>query len=381
MVQTVRVAIGLAVAFVTGGVVALGASSVHGYLAQGGPVLAASPNVGVQYVNQSPPNQVMTTDLIANIAAKAEPAVVTVTAHIPGSTSNSNSFFPVSVPPATSTGSGFLISSDGYIVTNDHVIEAASNINVTVNGYARPFTAKLVGASFALDLAVLKIQAPKALPTLPLGNSSNTRVGQWDIAIGNPYGLSNTLTVGVISAEGRPLTIGNRNYQDLLQTDAPINPGNSGGPLLNLAGQVIGINTAVQANGQGLGFAIPINTARSVLGDLLTKGYVPHPWMGVSVTSDSASVASQAGLSVDQGAIVAQVMSQSPAAKAGMKAGDVITAINGTVITSAQSVVNTIGSEHVGAQITVTVVRGKQTLTLHVTLAQEPNNLPPGAGG
>lgn len=381
MVQTVRVAIGLAVAFVTGGVVALGASSVHGYLAQGGPVLAASPNVGVQYVNQSPPNQVMTTNLIANIAAKAEPAVVEVTAHIPGSNSDSNSWFPVTVPPATSTGSGFLISSDGYIVTNDHVIESASSIQVTVNGYSKPFTARLVGASFALDLAVLKIQAPRPLPTLALGNSSNTRVGQWDIAIGNPYGLSNTLTVGVISAEGRPLTIGNRNYQDLLQTDAPINPGNSGGPLLNLSGQVIGINTAVQASGQGIGFAIPINTARSVLGDLLTKGYVPHPWMGVSVTSDSAAAASQYGLSVDQGAIVAQVMSGSPAAHAGLKAGDVITAINGTVVTSAQALVNTVAQQRVGGALTLTVVRGKSTLTLHVTLAQEPNNLPSGSSG
>lgn len=378
---TVRVAVGLAAAFATGGVVALGASSAHGYLAQGKPTLAASPASGVQYVNGSPPNQVMTTNLIPDIAATAEPAVVSVTAHIPGSTSSANTFFPVTVPPATSVGSGFLISSNGYIVTNDHVIEGASSIQVAVNGYARAFQAKLVGASFALDLAVLRIQAPRPLPTLPLGNSNNARVGQWDIAIGNPYGLSNTLTVGVISAEGRPLTIGNRNYQDLLQTDAPINPGNSGGPLLNLGGQVIGINTAVQANGQGLGFAIPINTARAVLGDLLTKGYVPHPWLGVSVSSDSTAAAAQYGLSVDQGAIVVQVIGHGPASKAGLKAGDVITTVNGTVITSAQALVNQVETRAAGAVVTLTVVRGHKTLTLHVTLAQEPNNLPSGTAG
>jgi serine protease Do len=378
-VRTVRAAAALAVAFATGAVVALGASSVHDYLAQGGPALAASP-IGVRYVNQSPPNEVMTTNLIADVAAKAEPAVVTVTAHIPGST-QSDGFFPFAVPPQTSNGSGFIISSDGYIVTNDHVIEGASSIQVSVNGYPHPFAARLVGASFALDLAVLKIQAPRPLPTLPLGNSDATRVGQWDIAIGNPYGLSNTLTVGVISAEGRPLTIGNRNYQDLLQTDAPINPGNSGGPLLNLAGQVIGINTAVQANGQGLGFAIPINTARKVLGDLLTKGYVPHPWLGVGVVSDNPANAAQYGLSVDQGAIVAQVMSGSPAARAGLQVGDVITAVNGRAVASAQALVDAISSRQVGETVTLTLARGSQTLTVRVRLAQEPNNLPSGTTG
>src|SRR5579875_2917837 len=148
-VQTVRAAVGLAIAFVTGVVVALGAASVHAYLAQGGAALAASPAVGVRYVNASPPDQVMTTNLIANVAARAEPAVVTVTAHIPGSMQN-NGFFSVSVPPETSTGSGFIISSDGYIVTNDHVIEGASSIQVAVNGYPQPFKARLVGASFAL---------------------------------------------------------------------------------------------------------------------------------------------------------------------------------------------------------------------------------------
>ncbi len=167
-------------------------------------------------------------------------------------------------------GSGFIISSNGNILTNAHVISGAGRITVTIQGYKNPFTASVIGEDYDLDLAVLKVQA-KNLPALKLGDSNKTRVGNWVIAIGNPYGLDHTVTVGVISAKGRPVTIGSRNYKNLLQTDASINPGNSGGPLINLSGEVIGINTAV-AQAQGIGFAIPSKTASDVILNLVSKG-------------------------------------------------------------------------------------------------------------
>ena len=367
-------------AFAAGALAATAVASVRGQWARGLRVLAADQLSGLRYANQPAPDQVMTTDLIANVAAKAEPAVVAVTAHIPGSHAKAG-LFAKPTPAETSTGSGFLITPSGYILTNDHVIENATSIRVAVNGISKPLAARVVGASFALDLAVLKVSASRPLPTLPLGNSSETRVGQWDIAIGNPYGLANTLTVGVISAEGRPLTIGSRNYQDLLQTDAPINPGNSGGPLLNLAGQVIGINTAVQASGQGLGFAIPIDTARRVLPDLMTKGYVPRPWMGVGISTDSASVAKAYGLSVAHGAVVVQVLANSPAARAGVRVDDVILSIDGHAVTGAKGLVKTVLGEAVGRTVRVRLARGRKRLTLRVRLVQEPNDLPEGSGG
>lgn len=369
-----RAGTGLGIAFVTGAVAALGIRSEQGRFGLGSlqPSALAAPSNGVTIPTSpsTPANQVITSNLISNIAKRAEPAVVSVTSTIPGQT-GSGGFFGFQTPSQTGIGSGFLISPDGYILTNDHVIDGATRIRVSVNGYAKPFTAKVVGASFALDLAVIKIAVPGPLPSLPLGNSGQTQVGQWDIAIGNPYGLSNTLTVGVISAEGRPLSIGNRNYKDLLQTDAPINPGNSGGPLLNLSGQVIGINTAVNSSGQGLGFAIPIDTAKRVLTDLIDKGYVPQAWLGVQVTSPETG----------PGALVAGVMPQSPAASAGLAAGDVIEAVNGRPISGPHALVTRISGMSVGKTVRLKVNEAGTTLVINVTLAQEPNNLPSGSGG
>jgi S1-C subfamily serine protease len=168
-------------------------------------------------------------------------------------------------------GSGFLISSDGYLLTNEHVIDGATSIMVTIIGQPNPVSAQVVGSDQALDLAVLKVNAGSNLPYLKLGDSDNTRVGSWAIAIGNPYGLDNTVTVGVISAKGRPITVQDHDYPNLLQTDASINPGNSGGPLLDLNGNVIGINTAVDEQAQGIGFAIPSNTAKDALNSLMNN--------------------------------------------------------------------------------------------------------------
>ncbi|NLU50127.1 MAG: trypsin-like serine protease [Syntrophomonadaceae bacterium] len=166
-------------------------------------------------------------------------------------------------------GSGFIISKDGYILTNEHVISGADEIEVTLSGGNESYPARKVSADYDLDLAVLKIDAGQDLPTVPLGNSNSARVGDWVIAIGNPYGLDHTVTVGVISAKGRPITIEDRQYENLLQTDASINPGNSGGPLLNLKGEVVGINTAINAEAQGIGFAIPSSTVQAVIKGLV----------------------------------------------------------------------------------------------------------------
>jgi S1-C subfamily serine protease len=225
----------------------------------------------------------MNSETVADIVSSAGPAVVKIdtvtTSSVQIDPFFNDPFFrqffggPFNKPQPREEhglGTGFIISSDGYILTNDHVINGADKITVTVQGYKNPLQASVIGADYDLDLAVLKVQA-KNLPSLKLGDSNKIRVGNWVIAIGNPYGLDHTVTVGVISAKGRPVTVENRNYKNLLQTDASINPGNSGGPLLNLAGEVIGINTAV-AQAQGIGFAIPSKTANDVIQQLITKG-------------------------------------------------------------------------------------------------------------
>ncbi|NPV90802.1 MAG: PDZ domain-containing protein [Firmicutes bacterium] len=268
-------------------------------------------------------------------------------------------------------GSGFIISADGYVLTNQHVVEGASQIQVAVRGYSDPFTAQVVGSDHELDLAVLKIDSSDSLPYLQFGNSESTRVGEWVIAIGNPGGLDHTVTVGVISAKGRPITIEDRNYRNLLQTDASINPGNSGGPLLNLQGQVVGVNTAVSVNAQGIGFAIPSSTVQGVIDQLISSGRVSHPFMGVSVSSVDSEMAQRLGMSGTGGAIVQQVVAGSPAQKAGITQGDVILAINGNPVKTPDDVVEQIAGYSVGEQVTVKLLRDGGEMEIKVTLAQK----------
>lgn len=221
---------------------------------------------------------------IAEIVEKTGPAVVKIETYV-STKSRQNTYFDdpfyreffgqFDYTPEQKVqqgiGSGFIISADGYILTNEHVISNAQEIQVSVVGISKPLTARVIGVDEELDLAVLKIDAGKKLPTIKLGDSNDVDVGNWVIAIGNPYSLDHTVTVGVISAKGRPVTVQDRNYRNLLQTDASINPGNSGGPLLNLQGEVIGINTAVGSSAQGIGFAIPSDTVKSVLDELIKQ--------------------------------------------------------------------------------------------------------------
>jgi len=269
-------------------------------------------------------------------------------------------------------GSGFITSSDGYILTNEHVVAGAEEVQVTVSGYDDAFPAKVVGTDKELDLAILKIDAPKPLPTIELGDSDNTRVGEWVVAIGNPYGLDHTVTVGVVSAKGRPVPVQDRIYKNLLQIDAAINPGNSGGPLLNLNGQVVGINTAVNAQGQGLGFAIPINTAKEVMDSLQTKGKVIRPWIGVSILDVTADLQQYFKLPDRRGAIVGEVISDSPAAKAGLQVGDVIRKVDDDIVESAQNLVEMIQEREIGANVGLEIYRNGRTLFRLVKIEEKP---------
>ncbi|BCV20764.1 trypsin-like peptidase domain-containing protein [Moorella sp. Hama-1] len=269
-------------------------------------------------------------------------------------------------------GSGFIISSDGYILTNEHVVDGAKQVKVTIVGFDKPLNAMVVGADSSLDLAIVKVDAGKPLPFLALGDVNQVRVGDWAIAIGNPDGLDHTVTVGVISAKGRPIDVQNRHYENLLQTDASINPGNSGGPLLNLKGEVIGINTAVNAGAQGIGFAIPSSTVQPVLKDLMTKGKITRPWLGVALQQVTPDVADILGLQSQEGAIVAQVVNGSPAAKAGLQKYDVILQMDGQPVKDPNDLVAKVQAMKVGQQVQLQVFRRGQTLNINLVLGEKP---------
>ncbi|TBL70056.1 trypsin-like peptidase domain-containing protein [Paenibacillus thalictri] len=266
-------------------------------------------------------------------------------------------------------GSGFIFEKSGYILTNEHVIDGADEIWVTVQGYDQPFKAKLLGNSYDLDLAALKIDNDKEFTTLPLGNPENVSVGDWVVAIGNPYGFDHTVTVGVLSAKERPINIpdnqGTREYKHLLQTDASINPGNSGGPLLNLYGEVIGINTAVSAQAQGIGFAIPTSTISSVLDNLKNNVKIPKepaPYIGVALQDIDKDWIGELKLDNTEGAIVSQIDRKSPGFKAGLRPYDVILEINGQKIKNSKEVVDKVKTLKVGDKATFGIMRdGKKS--------------------
>ena len=264
-----------------------------------------------------------------------------------------------------SLGSGFIINSTGYIVTNNHVVEGATEIKVTL-ATKEEFDATLIGRDPKTDLALIKVKSPKPLPTVPFGNSDALEVGEWVLAIGNPFGLGHTVTSGIVSAKGR--IIGAGPYDDFIQTDASINPGNSGGPLFNMRGQVIGINTAIISGGQGIGFAIPINLAKEVFLQLHDKGSVTRGWMGVAIQGISPDLLKAFNLEDTHGALVADVMSDGPAAKAGIQRGDVIMGFNGTKVQDSAELPRMVAAIAPGTKVQVEVLRGGKKMTIPVTL-------------
>src|SRR5579883_195287 len=287
---------------------------------------------------------------------------------------------PPSTPVLRGIGSGFVIDPSGLILTNAHVVDKADTVTVSFqNGHI--LRGKVLGKDPVTDVAVIQVPA-KNLPTVTIGNSDQVRQGQWAIAIGNPLGLQETVTVGVISGTDRSsLAIGIPDKRiGFLQTDAAINPGNSGGPLLNAKGEVIGINTAIIGGAQGLGFAIPINTAQHIAQQIITKGWVEHPYIGIQMVALNPQVkqfinsSPNSGMQVeeDEGILVVQVGRDSPAAKAGLRPGDVIEAINNQRVTNANKVQQLVDQAGVGSQLQVKVRRNGRT----ASVALKPEQLP-----
>lgn len=327
-------------------------------------------------------------DTIADIVEMASPAVVKIETY--GTTSRTRSPFNDDFfryffgdgfgPPEQSdrrklgAGSGFIFDEEGYILTNEHVISGADEIYVTVLGYKEPFKAELLGSDFDLDLAVLKIEGDEPFKWLPLGDSSKLRVGDWVTAIGNPLGFDHTVSVGVLSANEREIRIPDqqerryREYQHLLQTDAAINQGNSGGPLLNLKGEVIGINTAVSAQAQGIGFAIPSNTVIAVLDKLKNNEPIPRPYIGVGLTDINESWLDELGLESTKGTIITQVHAGSSASRAGLRPYDVIIAMDGEEIENTQDFVDRVRQAEIGQRISLTIIRDGERFETAVTV-------------
>lgn len=277
-------------------------------------------------------------------------------------------------------GSGFIYNKEGYILTNQHVIENADVIQVTLENENKTYEAKLLGKSKDLDLAVLKISGSKDFPAVPLGDSTAMKVGQPVVAIGNPKGFDHTVTTGVLSARERSIDIneetgsGTRKYQHLLQTDASINPGNSGGPLLNLNGQVIGMNVAVSADSQGIGFAIPTSVIKNVVQKLETNQEIPKdpvPFIGAKLMTLTDEVAKQMGTDVKEGVVVAEVVYRSPAYEADLRPYDIITGVNGTSFNNNNDLVNYIQKQKVGSKVTMDVVRNGKKMELTITIGDK----------
>jgi Do/DeqQ family serine protease len=271
------------------------------------------------------------------------------------------------------------VDPKGYILTNNHVIENAQEIIVRLSDQ-RKFTARLVGRDPKTDLAVLKVDAPRPLPVAELGDSNQLRVGQWAIAIGNPFGLDRTVTVGIVSATART-RVGVTQYDNFIQTDASINPGNSGGPLLNIDGKVVGINTAIVAAGQGIGFSIPINQAREVMQQLITRGRVVRGWLGIVIQDLTDQLAGSFGVNEREGVLVADVMKGSPADAAGLKPGDIVVELGGSPIKEVPDLQRRVAAVRPGQTMKLTVIRERKPMSFSVKMGEMPSDEPVVAEG
>ena len=279
---------------------------------------------------------------------------------------------PSPAPEQRGVGSGFIMSHDGYIVTNNHVVEDADQIKVKLaNG--KEYDGKIVGRDPKTDLALVKIDGASDLHPLPLGNSDELKVGSWVVAVGSPFGLEQTVTAGIVSAKGR--VIGSGPYDNFIQTDASINPGNSGGPLINTKGEVVGINTAILAQGKGIGFAIPVNMAKDIAPQLQEKGHVTRGWFGVSIQEMTPELAKSFGLKDGKGALVAQVVPGSPAEKAGIEQGDVIVEFDGKAVADSQELPRMVASTPVGKSVNVKLWRNGKALNQQVKVSEMEENV------
>lgn len=270
-------------------------------------------------------------------------------------------------------GSGFIISEDGHILTNNHVVENAEKITVTLSDN-QEVEAELVGADPQSDVALIKISVSNPLPTIPLGDSEALEVGEWVIAIGNPFGLSQTVTVGVVSAKGRS-RVGINEYENFIQTDAAINPGNSGGPLLNIHGEVVGINSALYSRTggyMGIGFAIPINMVKSIEEQLQKHGKVTRGWLGVAIQDVDENLAESFGLEKAEGILVSETQPDSPADTAGIKQGDVLLSLNDVALKDVADLRNRVALIVPGTEVTINLIREGKPLDMDVKIGEQP---------
>jgi Do/DeqQ family serine protease len=334
-------------------------------------------------------------DAFVSVADRATPAVVNVSVRVKRGTAPEGAlspemeerfreyfgpelferFFRRRAPreEGRAAGSGVIVDGRGYILTNNHVVENAAEVEVRLSD-DRKFKATLVGRDARTDLAVLKVESPGSpLPVATLGDSDKLRVGQWAIAIGNPFGLDRTVTAGIISATGRT-HVGVATYEAFIQTDASINPGNSGGPLLNLDGRVVGINTAIVSSGQGIGFAIPINMARDIMTQLIARGRVVRGWLGVVIQDLTPELAAGFGVKEDAGVLVAEVMKDGPADGAGLRPGDIIVGFGGTAIKDVTDLQKRVAAVEPGRPTPLAVVRDRKTVTLSVKVGEQPTD-------
>jgi serine protease Do len=279
--------------------------------------------------------------------------------------------------PQRGQGTGFLIHRAGYALTNHHVVEGAETIEVRVGSGSKVYQAEVIGSDAKTDVALIKLKGRRDFPVLPLGDSDKLSVGDFVVAIGNPFGLSQSVSLGILSANHRREInpSGRQGLYDFLQTDASINPGNSGGPLMNLRGEVIGINTAINAAGQGLGFAIPINLVKKLIPDLRAKGKVSRSWIGVSIRKVSADLAEGFGLDRPRGALVAQVVEGGPADKAGLEPGDVIVRFDGKNVEDANQLPLLAGFAGVGKKVRLSVMRDGKPRKFSLKLGELPEDL------
>jgi serine protease Do len=274
-------------------------------------------------------------------------------------------------------GSGVVVTRDGVVLTNNHVVEQAEEVQVTLSD-GRKFDAKVVGTDPQSDLAVLRIEGklPQDLTPIEFGDSSALRLGDVVLAIGNPFGVGQTVTMGIVSAKGRT-GMGIVDYEDFIQTDAAINPGNSGGALINLRGELVGINTAILSRSggyQGIGFAIPASMARPIMASLLSNGKVARGWLGIAIQTVDTNLASAMGLESAQGVLVSDVSADTPAAKAGLRRGDVIVALDGKAMNDSSQLRNTVAAKEPGSKIALDIVRDGKKMRVDVALGTLPGN-------
>lgn len=312
--------------------------------------------------------------VITDLAERVKPSVVSVGPIRP------KEAFRDRPPNAQGSGSGVIVDQDGHIITNNHVVGDATEVEVRLSDKTR-FIAQVIGKDPDTDLAVLKITTDRKLPSARFGDSSTVKVGQWALAVGNPFGLDRTVTLGVISGIGRE-NMNLSRYENFIQTDASINPGNSGGPLFNLHGEVIGINTAIINFAQGIGFAIPSNMAKQVMDQLLTRGKVVRGWLGVGIQPLTADLAAKFGVNEGEGVLVNEVFENDPAARAGIKPGDIITKVDGKSVDTPNMLSRLIATLLPGATARVEIIRDGQRRVLPVPLSERQDtpvvaSLPP----